>query len=128
LAPPPKAAAFKNRSFLDRLGYAVAGITIVFSRERSFRTQSAFAAGVLVVGALLPIGPLWAALAALCVGMVLALEMINASLEYLMDLLHPEVAEEIKHAKDAAAGAVLIASCATVAVGLLMLVAWLQLS
>ena len=111
----------KNRGFLARLGFAVAGIRIVWRREKSFRTQSLFAvAATAGVIALRP-GWAWAAIIGLCIALVLTLEMVNAALEYLIDKLHPEIAEEIKFAKDAAAGAVLIASLASLVIGALML-------
>jgi diacylglycerol kinase (ATP) len=119
--------SFKNRAFVERLGFALAGISIVVQRERSFRTQCGLAVLSLLVTVTFGVGAVWAALVALCVGLVLALEMMNAAIEYMIDLLHPDVAIEIKHAKDAAAGAVLIASCSTACVGLLMALAWLRL-
>ncbi len=120
LCPP----AFKNRLFRERLGFAWAGIRTVLRRERSFRTQCAAALAAAVVPVVLGLGPVWTALVALAIGLVLALEMVNAALEYLIDHLHPKIAEEIKHSKDAAAGAVLIASAASLAVATLMLLAW----
>lgn len=47
---------------------------------------------------------------------MLALALINSVSEYVIDHLHPAQADEIGHAKDAAAGAVLVASIAAVAV------------
>jgi undecaprenol kinase len=58
----------------------------------------------------------------LSISLVLALELINSALEALIDHLHPDVAPAIKIAKDAAAGAVLLASIAAALVGVLMLV------
>jgi diacylglycerol kinase (ATP) len=72
--------------------------------------------------------PLWTALVALCVALVLALEMVNAALEYLMDRVHPEWADEIGRAKDAAAGAVLIGSIASLAVAALLIADWFGLA
>jgi len=115
----------KNRRFGERLGFAGAGIRIVFAREKSFRSQCALAlAAVLVTIALRP-GPLWWALVALSIALVLALELANSALEYLLDHLHPERAREVGAAKDAAAGAVLVASLAAASVGALMLLATL---
>ncbi len=71
------------------------------------------------------VDPLWAAMIALCAGLVLAMEMVNAALEYLADRVHPDWAEEIGRAKDAAAGAVLIASAPAVSVAACMALAWL---
>lgn len=115
----------KNRRFAARLGFAVAGIRLVFVREKSFRSQCALAlAAVLAVLVLRP-GPLWSALIVLSIGFVLALELANSAVEYLLDHLHPKRAREIGAAKDAAAAAVLVASLAAAAVGSLMLLATL---
>jgi undecaprenol kinase len=110
----------KNRSFAERLGFALAGITEVWRREASFRTQVWFAVLAALITAALRPGLVWAALVALSVGLVLALELLNSALEYLIDRVHPDQAAEIGRAKDAAAGAVLIASAAAAIIGLLM--------
>ncbi|MDB5693394.1 MAG: diacylglycerol kinase [Alphaproteobacteria bacterium] len=114
-------SAFKNRPFRARLGFAAAGIRIVAAREKSFRTQLAFAVGAAAAGALLRPGWLWCALLVLTIALVLALEMVNAALEYLIDQVHPSHAREIGHAKDAAAGAVLLASGAAALIGAMMI-------
>jgi diacylglycerol kinase len=116
----------KNAAFIDRVGYAVAGIVAVWRSERSFRTQTGIAAAAVAVTALLQPGLVWAALVALAIALVLAFELMNSALEYAIDRLHPEVAPAIKRAKDAAAGAVLLASSGALAVGILLLAArWL---
>lgn len=113
----------KNQPFRVRLSYALEGLTQVWRREASLRTQVGFAcvAGAMVI-ALRP-GLVWAGMIAICVGLVLALELLNSALEYLIDKVHPEIAPEIKRAKDAAAGAVLVASLTSLAVGVLMVLA-----
>jgi diacylglycerol kinase (ATP) len=116
-----QAAEYKNRPFRQRLGFALAGIRIVWRREHSFRTQCVLGAAALALTALLRPGWAWAAVLVLAIGLVLALEMVNAALEYAIDRLHPEIAPEIGFAKDAAAGAVLAASFAALLVGAAML-------
>ncbi|MGZ8998973.1 MAG: diacylglycerol kinase [Allosphingosinicella sp.] len=113
----------KNAPFRTRLGYAVAGIRIVWRREKSFRTQCGLALAALATTAALRPGAVWTAILLLAIALVLALEMANAALEYAIDLLHPEIAEEIRFAKDAAAGAVLVASILSLGIGGLMLFA-----
>jgi undecaprenol kinase len=113
--------SYKNRSFRTRLGFAAAGIRIAAAREKSFRTQLACAAAAAVALALIRPGWLWCALLVLAAVLVLTLEMANAALEYLMDEIHPHCAREIGHAKDAAAGAVLLASAAAAMVGAAMI-------
>ena len=116
----------KSRSFRERIGFALAGIRIAWRREKSFRSQCGFAVTAIAAVAVLRPGLVWAAIVVLTIGLVLLLELVNAALEYLIDRVHPELHEEIKFAKDAAAGAVLLASIAALCVGALMLasVAW----
>ena len=116
-------ARMKNRRFAERLGFALAGIRLVFARESSFRSQCALALAATIATLALGAGPLWAALVALSIALVLSLELANSALEYLLDHLHPERAREIGAAKDSAAAAVLVAGVAAVTVGALMLVA-----
>lgn len=115
----------KNAPFRTRLGYALAGIRIVWRREKSFRTQCGLALAALAAIAALRPGAAWSAIMLLAIALVLSLEMANAALEYAIDRLHPEIAEEIKFAKDAAAGAVLLASIFSLGIGGLMLLACL---
>ena len=110
----------KNRPIRIRLGYAIAGIRIVWAREKSFRTQCALALVAAAVTAALRPGWIWAALIALSAALVLLLEMVNAAIEYVIDRLHPDRHDEIMFAKDAAAGAVLLASLASLVIGGLM--------
>ncbi len=110
----------KNRPFRERLGFALAGIRIVWRREKSFRTQCALALVAVAVTAVLRPGWIWAALVAVSIALVLLLEMVNAAIEYVIDRLHPDRHDEIMFAKDAAAGAVLMASFAALIVGALM--------
>jgi undecaprenol kinase len=119
----------KNRPFLNRLRFARTGIRAAFGAEASFRAQvyMALAAGV-VLGVLRP--PLiWVALCLLSAGAVLALELVNTALESLADRLHPEIHESIRMAKDCAAGAVLVASCVALVIGVLTMgiaLGWLR--
>lgn len=116
----------KNRPFRQRLGFAVEGLREAWRLERSLRTQSLMAALAIVVTIVLRPGLLWAGLVALSITVVLALELINASIEYMIDHLHPEIAPQIKRAKDVAAAAVLIASLGSASVGALMVFAALS--
>jgi len=54
----------------------------------------------------------------LCITMVLAFETLNTAVEYLVDLVSPEWHPLAKKAKDAAAGAVLLAALGVATVGL----------
>ena len=113
---------FKNRPFRQRLGFALAGIRAVWRLENSFRAQVALAAGAILLFALLGVGPLWWALAVLCIGLVLAGELANSAVEALVDHLHPEQHPEIGKVKDMLAGMVLVLSIVAALVALLAVV------
>ncbi len=115
----------KNRLFHQRLGFALVGLGEAWRREKSFRTQVLIGVVAVVVTALIRPGFAWTALVALAVALVLALELANAAIEYVIDHLHPDVAPEIKRAKDVAAAAVLVVSAGAAIVGLLMILDWL---
>jgi len=115
----------KNRPFRQRLGFALAGVGAVWRREKSFRTQTLLAVGAAALVALLRPGLVWVGLVVVAITLVLALEMVNAAIEYMIDHIHPDVAPEIRRAKDVAAAAVLVASAGAAVVGLLMIVDWL---
>jgi undecaprenol kinase len=111
----------KNLGFQHRFRFAASGIVAVWRRERSFRSQTAAAVAAIAATVLLQPGLLWAAAVVLSIAMVLTLELLNSALEAMIDHLHPDIAPAIKVAKDAAAGAVLVASIGAAAVGALML-------
>jgi diacylglycerol kinase (ATP) len=112
----------KNRPFVQRVGFAFAGLGEGWRRERSFRTQVAIA--ILVAAALAVLRPsaIWWALIGLVVAIVLAMELFNSAIEALVDLLHPESHPEIRILKDMAAAGVLLVSCGAVAVAVCLLV------
>jgi undecaprenol kinase len=113
----------KNRPFTDRLGFALNGLREAWRRERSLRTQSYIAALALMVTVALRPGWVWTALVTLSIALVLGLELANSAVEYVIDHLHPEIAPEIKLAKDVIAGAVLVACLGALCVGVLMVLA-----
>ena len=106
----------KNQAFLRRLTFALTGLRIAWRTENSFKTQ--VVAAVAVFGVLLwfEATPAWWAIVALTVAFVLGTEAVNTALEGLADHLHPEQHSAIKAVKDCAAGAVLLASVAALAV------------
>lgn len=59
---------------------------------------------------------------ALTCGLVLALEAVNTAMEHLCDVVCPTWSEDVRRAKDVAAGAVLLAALAAAIVGLLVTV------
>jgi diacylglycerol kinase (ATP) len=106
----------KNQPFLQRLGFAMAGIRAAWICESSFRTQTVVAAAVIAGLIWLRPAPVWWALLLGVTGLVLAAELINTALEQIIDLLHPGQHPMMRLAKDCAAGAVLISAMTALAV------------
>ncbi len=117
----------KNRPFIERMGFALAGLKAAWQREASFRTHCVM--GLLAVAALVVLrpAPVWWAVILLVVALILALELVNSALEGIIDHLHPERHPEIKVIKDMVAGAVLVLSATALLVALALAVdLWMQ--
>jgi diacylglycerol kinase len=105
------------RAFLKSFVYAGQGIAHGFRTQRNMRVELAVAAVVVVAGIAFRITAVeWAVIFA-CIGLVLSAELINTVTELAVDLLVQRYHPMAKLAKDAGAGAVLIAALASVAVG-----------
>ena len=102
--------------------YAGRGIARLIGREHNAWIHCAAAVCVVIAGFLFRLSGLeWVAVV-LCIGAVLAAEGFNSAIEALCDRVSPEYDEAIKHAKDLAAGAVLIFAIMSVVVGLLIFI------
>ncbi|MCK9283738.1 MAG: diacylglycerol kinase [Rhodocyclaceae bacterium] len=111
----------KGLSFHARLGFALRGLRVAAVHEASFRIQLVAAVVAMLATAWIRPGWLWAALIAVAVGLVLALELVNTALEHALDGLHPDQASFVAVAKDCAAAAVLMSSALAVVLFAFML-------
>lgn len=113
-----RSKSYKSKSFPESLSYAVRGIALAFFRESNMRRQVVMLLAVAVLAWWLKMSPAqFLVLLSVSVA-VLALELINSSVEALADAVHPDYDERIERAKDMAAGAVLVVSAAAAIVGL----------
>jgi undecaprenol kinase len=115
----------KNRSFPERLMFALNGLGAAWQREKSFRTQTALAVLAFAVLVVLRPSIVWWAIITLTISFVLVSELMNSAFEALVDHLHPERHSEIGIIKDIAAGGVLLASAGALLIGILLLFATL---
>ena len=99
---------------------ALVGALYVLRTERNAQIEGVIALLAIGLGLWLGIsGPEWAVIFTL-IALVLGLEMGNTAIEAVVDLAHPAQHPLAKKAKDSAAGAVVVAAIASVAVGLVI--------
>jgi diacylglycerol kinase len=100
--------------------HALRGITTSLASQRNLKIHAAATLAVLSLGLAVGLPSWkWAALW-LAIGLVWCAELLNTAIEELCNLVHPGKDERVRRIKDAAAGAVLVAALAAVAVGLLV--------
>jgi len=104
----------------DSFKYAFDGLKLTIINEPNFRIQMVLAIVSSLLGILLKISQLEWLILIIVIFMVLLLELINSSLEALVDLVSPEINEKAKVAKDTAAAAVLTASILSLVIGVVL--------
>lgn len=114
-------AAQLNRSLLESIRHAGAGLKRVFLDERNFRVQLLCTLAVIIVGILLQVDRgEWLILVLMCI-LVLILEMVNTAIEAIVDMtVGKQFHECAQKAKDVAAGAVVVAAIAALVNGVVI--------
>jgi diacylglycerol kinase len=121
-----RAFAFRSRRWwiglIRSFGFAFAGLRWTVRTQRNAQIHVAILVAVIIAGFALRVSAgEWLALI-LSMALVLALEAMNSAVEAVVDLVAPEYHPLARHAKDAAAGAVLLGAIGTSVVGLIVFV------
>ena len=106
------------RALLRSFRYAAEGIVYVTRTQRNARIHIVIGCLVIVAGIGYRISSTEWAIVALTIGMVFSAEMFNTVAERIVDLYTQRFHPMAKIAKDAGAGAVLIAAISAVVVGI----------
>jgi len=101
--------------------FAFVGVWYLLRTQRNARIELAMGLVTCLVAAWAGVSRTEWAVLAFTIALVLILEGLNTAVEMCVDLAMPRRHPLAKHAKDLAAGTVLIASLASVTVGLLIL-------
>lgn len=116
----------KDNSFitgrLKSVGFAVKGAFKLITTEHSVMVQTSLAVIMIIAGFYFEISREEWMMQILAFGLVLSIESLNTAVEKIADFIHPEFHDRIGFIKDIAAGAVMFAALAAVAVGLLIYV------
>ena len=116
----------KDNSFfsgrLKSIGFAVKGAYKLITTEHSVMVQFSLAVLLIIAGFYFHISREEWMMQILAFGLVLGIESLNTAVEKIADFIHPEFHDRIGFIKDIAAGAVMFAATAAIAVGLLIYV------
>ncbi|QQG42115.1 MAG: diacylglycerol kinase family protein [Candidatus Woesebacteria bacterium] len=109
-----------RHSLLKSFRFAINGLKGVILQERNFKIQLFIGMLAVILGFALKLNlSEWLNLVAI-ITLVLILELVNTSIEEIVDLISPEFREKAKIAKDVAAACVLVASMGSIIIGALL--------
>ena len=112
----------KKDPLYKSFGYVFAGIFAVVTKERNMKIHCAAVVCVMIAGLVFHISPIEWCICLTLFGLVMALEMVNTAVEAVVDLVTEERKPLAKLAKDAAAGAVLIAAIMAAIAGMIIFI------
>lgn len=116
---------FDCKKFFRSFTYAAKGIKACVGREQNLSFHLLTTVLVIGGGFFFGINNMeWVAII-LCFGMVISAELFNSAIERLTDLVSPEWNQQAGLVKDIAAGAVLVAAIASLAIGLIIFLPYL---
>lgn len=111
-----RASGASRFSLRRAFGCAWEGIVYAFRSQRNLKIHLCFAVIAVALGFALRISEAGWLAVAVCIALVMALEVLNTAVESVVDLVSPEWNLLAKRAKDCAAGAVYVAAFGAVAV------------
>ncbi len=95
------------KKLLQSFGYAIAGMFTVLKEQRNMRIHLLAIIVVTAAGFFFSLTAIEWSVIALTIGLVISAEMMNTSIEILVDLISPKQNEKAGKIKDIAAGSVL---------------------
>ena len=104
------------RGHRDSFKFAFAGLETALKQEPNFQVHVVIAVLVLITAALLKFNTYEWLLTLFTIAYVIILELINTSLESIVDIVSPDKHPKAKVAKDVAASAVLVATILSIIV------------
>lgn len=111
----------RDRRLLMRFRCALQGWLEAWHHQPNWRIHIGIVLAVVALGLWLQLGAAQWAILILTFVAVLSAELLNSAIEYITDLVSPDYHPLAGRAKDVAAGAVLLAACGAVIIGLLIL-------
>lgn len=110
--------AMTMMKFINGFFYALKGIGVAIKEQLNLKIHLLALVVVIVAGIFFDLVAIEWAVIFLTFGLVIATEMVNTAIEYLVDMVQPEFHPQAGKVKDVAAGAVLVAAIIAVAVAI----------
>ena len=112
----------KKDPIVKSFGYALEGIYTCIKKERNMKIHVCASVFVVIAGFVLKLSTIEWCMCLGLFGLVMALELVNTSVEAVVDMVTEEFHPLAKIAKDTAAGAVLIAAIMAAIIGCIIFV------
>lgn len=100
--------------------FAIRGLFSIFLQQLNFRLELLISLIVIATGIILRINAIEWIVIVFAISLVLIAEALNSAIEAICDVVSRDFHKEIRHAKDIAAGSVLLAAIAAVIVGVII--------
>lgn len=110
----------EHPTFLRSFGYAIEGFITAVRTERNIKVQLTVGVATFVAGVVVGLNWLEWSIVAICIGLVLFGELVNTSIEAIVDLATQEMHPLAKRAKDIAAASVFVLSVTAAIVGVIV--------
>jgi diacylglycerol kinase (ATP) len=115
----PKRRSFRN--FVASVRYSIEGFFAALKHEPSFREDLIFAVLLVPLAIILPVNAVSTALMIASLILILIVELLNSSIEWVIDYLRPEQHPLAKRIKDMASAAVFLSYINCIVVWAIML-------
>lgn len=112
---------YKAPGFAGTFRNSFKGIRLALKSERNIRVHFVTALLVIVSGIVLKFSPAEFCILLLAIAIVIIAEMVNSAIEFSLDaIFHNRYSKLVGMAKDIAAGAVMVATFISIAIGILL--------
>lgn len=108
------------KRFINSFGYAIEGLVYAFKYEQNMLVHIMATIIVVILGLFLKISSIEWLICFLIIGLVIATELINTSIEAVVDLTTTDKHPLAKIAKDTAAAAVMVFALVAILIGILI--------
>ena len=117
-----KKKKYSIKRFFKSFLYAARGIISAFKTEQNLLVQTIIGIITITLGIILKISTIELLIILLAIGLVISMEFINTSIEYVVDMAMPEIHPLAKVSKDVSAAAVLFSALIAFTIGLIIFI------